>query len=260
MARPIPLMNHGLTNRALPHLPPVNPLITNSSTTSSTTSTPMTNFPTCESCCAPIRARHTLCQFHTAIQRGCPGGIGDDVTPTIRRLEGGKDDHDNDNENKGNDTDLEAQRSEQKRKRVQFVSADTTMPALETPGPDVSSDLIDESPAKRQRLHQHTESASTSMNILLAIPVPSPAPTAIGDEATTRATTEKGLTLMDVAALAAAAKTRHSTLPTLPTLPLTVASNFSCLRIVLRTRKLGGRFSSFMTMLPKTVRSKAANP
>lgn len=142
----------------------------------------MTNFPTCESCCTPIRARHTLRQFHTAIQRGCPDGIGDDVTPTIRRLEGGKDDHDNDNENKGNDTDLEAQRSEQKRKRVQFVSADTTMPALETPGHDASSDLNDESPAKRQRLHQHTESASTSMNILLAIPVPSPAPTAIGDE------------------------------------------------------------------------------
>ena len=90
-----------------------------------------------------------------AIQQGCPGELGDDVTPTAQRSEGdcGKDDHDNDNDNKDNDADLEAQCFEKKRKRVRFLSIDITIPTLKTPYPDVSSDLNDESLVKWQRLH-----------------------------------------------------------------------------------------------------------
>jgi len=115
-----------------------------------------------------------------ASQRCCASELGDDVTPTAQRSEGdctgGKGDQHNDN-----DTELEAQYSEKKRKCVRFLSVDTMIPALETLRPDVSSDLNDESPAKRQRLHRYTESVSTSPDTLAAIPVLLPMPTAIGD-------------------------------------------------------------------------------
>ena len=115
-----------------------------------------------------------------ASQRCCASELGDDVTPTAQRSEGdctgGKGDQHNDN-----DTELEAQYSEKKRKCARFLSVDTMIPALETLRPDVSSDLNDESPAKRQRLHRYTESVSTSPDTLAAIPVLLPMPTAIGD-------------------------------------------------------------------------------